>query len=387
MEIALYGGSFNPPHLGHKAAAETVSRELNPDKFLIIPDNIPPHKDMAAGSPAAEQRMELCRLNFADIPGAEISDMELRREGKSYTAHTVEALKREYPEDELILITGTDMFLSFKEWYRFEYLMQSCTLAVLVREDEDKLLIKNAAEEYKKAYRAKVIILSHVPLPMSSSEIRELLRLRMGRDMLSDEVYSCIIKNGYYDASPELSWLREKAYAYLKPSRIAHVAGCESEAVMLAKRWGEDPETAAEAGILHDITKRLSYEEQLILCDKYGIILDNTERESPALLHAMTGAAFARELFGIPDSVYEAIRWHTTAKPDMSILEKIVYLADMIEPGRDFPGVERLRKLSYEDINKAMAATLKGSMEEVRSHGRTAHEISAAAYEWYAANS
>ena len=156
-------------------------------------------------------------------------------------------------------------------------------------------------------------------------------------------MYSQIIRYRYYSAQPELSWLREKAYAWLKPKRIAHVAGCESEAVKLAMRWGEDPETAAEAGILHDITKKLNFEEQLILCGKYGIINDNLELGSPKLLHAKTGAALARDLFGVSDRVYNAIRWHTTGKPDMTLLEKIIYLADYIEPTRDFPGVEKLR--------------------------------------------
>ncbi len=386
MKIAVYGGSFNPPHLGHKSAAETVSQELAPDKFLIIPDNIPPHKEMDEGSPNPEQRLELCKLNFSGIPGAEISDMEIKREGKSYTAHTVERLKKIYPDDELILVMGTDMLLSFEEWYRFEYLFKNCTLAVLVRDDEEDLALRDKAEEFKREYGAKIIIMPHAPLPMSSSEIREKLRFRMGREKLTDEVYSSIIKNNYYDALPELSWLREKTYAYLKSSRIAHVAGVESEAVMLANKWGEDPETAAEAGILHDITKALSYEEQLILCKKYGIILDNAERETPALLHAKTGAAFSKELFGVSDRVCEAIYWHTTGKPDMSILEKIVYLADIIEPGRDFPGVDELRELSYIDLDKAMAAALKSSIENIESQGRIPHENSVKAYRWYAEN-
>ena len=233
MKIAVYGGSFNPPHLGHRAAAETVSRELKPDKFLIIPDNIPPHKNMAEGSPSPEERMELCRLNFSDIPGAEISDMEILREGRSYTAHTVAELKKKYPDDELLLIMGTDMLLSFEEWFEFRYLFDSCTLAVLARDDEDRSSLESKAEEFRKKFGAEIVILPHAPLPMSSSEIRERLRNRMGREELSDDVYSCIIKNSYYEALPELAWLREKAYAYLKPSRIAHVAGCESEAVLL----------------------------------------------------------------------------------------------------------------------------------------------------------
>ena len=97
MRIAIYGGSFNPPHLGHMEAARTVAAELAPDKLLIIPDNIPPHKEVEPGCPTAEERLELCRLAFRDVPGAEVSDMEIRRQGKSYTAHTAITSRRRTP--------------------------------------------------------------------------------------------------------------------------------------------------------------------------------------------------------------------------------------------------------------------------------------------------
>ena len=384
MKIALYGGSFNPPHMGHVEAARTVCCELKPDRFLIIPDNVPPHKDMEEGSPSAQQRMELCKLAFLDIPGAVVSDIELKREGKSYTADTVDRLREQYPDDELILVMGTDMLLSFEEWYRFEYLLQSCTLVVLAREENEDVQLHQHAAWLAKQYGARIRILVHEPLPMQSSQIRWQLKHRLGADLLDDRVYGCIIKNGYYGALPELSWLRKKAYAFLDEHRIGHVAGCEAEAVMLAKRWGEDPETAATAGILHDITKKLRLNEQLNLCQKYGIICDNAELQNPKLLHAKTGAALAKDLFGISRDIYEAIRWHTTGKPDMSMLEKIIYLADYIEPTRDFPGVEDLRELAYKDLNSAMALGLKMSLEEIRAQGVEPYKDTIEAYRWYA---
>ena len=383
MRIALYGGSFNPPHLGHAEAAYTVYEELKPDKLLIIPDNIPPHKEMEEGCPSAEERLELCRLAFAEVPGAEVSDIEVRREGRSYTADTVEQLRAEYPEDELILVMGTDMLLCFEDWYRFEYLLRECSLAVLAREDNQELELLEKIRQLQKEHGAKVILLSHTPLAMNSSEIRERLRLRLRAGLLNDKVYSCIIRNGYYDALPELSWLREKAFAYLEPGRIAHVVGCESEAVMLAKTWGEDPDTAATAGILHDITKKYRGEEQLKLCRKYGIVYDEVEARNTAILHARTGAALAREEFHVSEEIAEAIRWHTTGKPDMSRLEKILYLADFIEPTRDFPGLEELRKLAYKDLNDAMALALSMSMGDLRRREREVYKDTLEAYNWY----
>ena len=385
MRIVVYGGSFNPPHLGHVEAARTVSAELAPDKFLIIPSNVSPHKKLAEGSPEPRARLEMCRLAFADIPGAEISDMELRREGKSYTAQTVEELRHSFPDDELVLVMGTDMFLSFETWYRFEYLLESCTLAVLARDEDEDIQLRRQRDALTEKYGARVIILKHDPVAASSSDIRERLRFGIGSELLPDSVYSEIIRRHYYDALPELSWLRAKVMPYLTEKRVAHVLGCENEAVSLANRWGEDPERAAVAGILHDITKKLSAEEQLKLCEKYGIINDAAEVANPKLLHAKTGAAFARELFGIEDDIYGAIRWHTTGKPDMTLLEKIIYLADFVEPTRDFPGVEELRELCFEDIDAAMAKGLEMSLEFIRSGGAEPYKDSVEACEWYAA--
>ena len=385
MKIAVYGGSFNPPHLGHVEAARTVSAELAPDKFLIIPTNISPHKEMAAGSPTPQERLEMCRLAFADIPGAEVSDMELQREGKSYTAQTVEELRREYPEDEIILVMGTDMLLSFESWYRFEYLLDACSLAVLSRDEDEELPIERQRAYLEERYGARITVMKHDPVVASSCDIRERLRFGLGAELLPDGVYSMIIRRHFYDAKPELSWLRAKVMPYLTEKRVAHVLGCENEAVALANRWGEDPERAAVAGILHDITKRLSAEEQLKLCEKYGIINDAAEVANPKLLHAKTGAALARDLFGIEDDIYGAIRWHTTGKPDMTLLEKIIYLADYVEPNRSFPGLEELRELCFEDIDAAMAKGLEMSLAFIRAEGAEPYKDSVEACEWYAA--
>ncbi len=383
MKIAIYGGSFNPPHLGHVEAARTVASALAPDRLLIVPASVPPHKELADGSPTAQQRLELCRLAFADIPGAEISEMELRREGKSYSYDTVRLLREENPDAQLILVVGTDMLLSFEKWYQFRYLLENCTLAVLARGEDDLDELRAAAAYLRTTYDADVTVLPHEPIAISSETIRERLETRGGEDYLSDAVYAEIIRHRYYGARPSLPWLREKVLEHLDEHRVAHVAGCESEAVKLAMHWGEDPELAAEAGILHDITKSLSYDEQLQLCEKYGIINNNSELEAPKLLHAKTGAAMARELFGVSDTVYEAIRWHTTGKPDMSLFEKILYLADYIEPTRDFEGIDELRELAFSDLDGAMVLGLGMTIDEIRRSGREPYVDTLDAYAWY----
>ena len=385
MKIAIYGGTFNPPHRGHVESLQAVYEQAKPDRVLVIPASIPPHKELAAGSPDAEKRLELTRLAFKELPYAEVTDMELTRTGKSYTSDTVAELLRKYPDAELMLAMGTDMFLSFETWHEYRYLIDNVTMLVFARrEGEDEKIFKYG-EYLESKYGAKINYIMHDPLPISSSEIRRLLPKRLGRELLPGVVFARIVKNGDYAAKPDFPWLREQSYAYLSPKRIPHVQGCEWEAVRLAKRWGESEEDAAEAGILHDITKKLVLSEQLILSEKYGIINDTYETANVKLLHAKTGAALARDLFNISDRVYSAIRWHTTGKPDMTLLEKIIYMADYIEPNRDFPGVDKLRKLAYEDLDAAMVLGLKMSLEDIRSYGAEPYEVTVSAYECYKA--
>lgn len=383
MRIVLYGGSFNPPHPAHVRAARIAFDSLRPDMLLIIPAADPPHKALAKGSPPPEERMELTRIAFRDFPEAVISDMELKRGGESYTSDTVRALMADYPGAEITLALGSDMLLYFEKWHEFEWLLKNVKLAALSREKGDGGEMAECAERLRRRYGANISILSAAPLPMSSSEIRDMLVSRRGADILDGEVYARIIKMRDYGARPELSWLRERAYSLHKPGRIAHVSGCEAEAVKLARRWGADELAAAEAAILHDLTKELEQSEQLLLCERYGIIIDNLERESKKLLHARTGAALARELFGVPDDIYDAIRWHTTGRPDMSLLEKIIYIADYIEPTRVFPGVDDMRTLAYGSLDSAAALGLEMCVRELEASGAGIHPATIAALGWY----
>lgn len=200
MRTAIYGGSFNPPHLGHISAVNTVISDLKPDRMLIMPDCIAPHKAMAENTPSQEHRLEMCRLAFGDIPGIEISDLEIRRGGRSYTVDTLEQLTALYPEDEFYLVIGSDMLTSFTTgWYRFEDILKMCTLTVISREKDDLEELAQNAEMLKARYNAKVIILkNHRPVILSSSDVRKAIRESAVSGMLSDKVWEYIRENGLY---------------------------------------------------------------------------------------------------------------------------------------------------------------------------------------------
>ena len=136
--------------------------------------------------------------------------------------------------------------------------------------------------------------------------------------------------------------------------RRAHVLGTEAEIIKLAERWGADVHICRIAALLHDVTKCLSNEENLQLCKKYGIVIGMEERIDPGLLHPLTGAAVALGKFGVPQEIYDAINCHTTGKPNMTLLDKMLYLSDYIEPGRAFEKVEEIRKIAYENVDDAL---------------------------------
>ncbi|MBR2879699.1 MAG: nicotinate (nicotinamide) nucleotide adenylyltransferase, partial [Oscillospiraceae bacterium] len=233
MSIAVYGGSFNPPHIGHCHVAEAVIKHFKPRRFFIIPAGAAPHKDMAAGSPGSEERMELCCRAFGGGESVTVSNMEILREGKSYTADTLRALMERFPGEEIILVMGTDMYMSLESWYDAQFILKSVHICV-VRRDEDKESLRRKALEYAKVYRTRSTIVALKPVVASSSDMRELLPKREGVEMLPNGVYEHIISRRLYGAKPNWNWLREKAYSMLKTKRIPHVKGCEEEAVRLA---------------------------------------------------------------------------------------------------------------------------------------------------------
>lgn len=156
----------------------------------------------------------------------------------------------------------------------------------------------------------------------------------------------------------------------MKEKRVAHILGCCQTAVELARLYGADETDAARAGLLHDITKALDGPLQLTLCRAYGTILDDFSRKNPKTLHALTGSLVAERVFGENEAVVSAIRYHTTGRANMTLLEKIIYVADYVEPNRDFPGVEKVRKAAYENIDLALKLGLESTLALLKEQGR-----------------
>ena len=374
VKIGIYGGTFNPPHTGHLHAAKQAIQILDLDKLLLIPDRIAPHKEIPAGSPTPEQRLEMLRIAAAGEPNMEGSDIELKREGASFTYLTVEALREIYPDAELFLLMGTDMFLSFDAWKHPERITAQAALAVLYRGEKGERAAIEAQKKRLEAQGAKVVILENPVLSISSTQLRRLIAFRCAGEFLPDGVEQYIRDNDLYDTSANwknlpMEQLEQVVLRLLNPNRVAHVLGCRDTAVELARRWGADETDAARAGILHDITKALDGPLQLTLCREYGTILDEFGYKYPKTLHALTGSLVADRIFGETQAVVSAICHHTTGKADMNLLEKIIYVADYMEPCRNFPGVEKLRELAFSDIDAALKLGLEMTLEHLKNLG------------------
>ena len=393
MKIGVYGGTFNPPHLGHLTAARAVFELLGLDLLLLIPAGLPPHKELPAGSPTPEQRLEMTRLAGEQLGlGDKVRtlDIELERDGRSFTSDTLAQLKAQYPDSELWLLMGTDMFLTLQAWHEPEKILSLAGIAAFGRTEEDTEELFSAQREYLyKTYPQARIFTLTIPgvIDVSSTELRAKLAKGEGGNLLAPAVYGYILREGLYNTGADLkrlpiSRLRPVALSYLKHKRIPHVLGTEQEAIRLAERYGADVEKARVAALLHNCTKKLDMPAQLALCGQYGIALDELEQKALKLLHSKTGAAIARDVFGVDDEVYSAIWYHTTGHADMTTLEKIIYLADYIEPSRDFPGVDTLRKVCYEDLDKGLLLGLEMTIEEMTAMGNPVHRATVEARDW-----
>lgn len=374
------------------AAARQAAEALKLDKLLLIPTRVPPHKALTEDVAGPEHRLEMTRfavqaLNLDGV--AEASDLELRREGKSYTLDTLREIRALYPKGELFLLLGTDMFLTFHQWRHPEEIAKLCTLCAFHRSALDSagdFASQKRRLERKFGAHVKFVDLQEV-VDISSTRLRQMLPAGQGREFLAPAVYGCILREGLYGTNADLRRLsledlRCVALSMLDPRRIPHVLGTEETAAALALRWGADEESARRAALLHDCTKKFDKELQLALCRQYGIEPDAAERREGKLLHAITGAAVAYADFGVSGEVRDAIRWHTTGKADMTLLEKIIYLADYIEPTRDFCDLTELRRLAFEDLDGALLLGFTMAVEDLAKKGMPVHPNSVLARDY-----
>jgi len=286
----VFGGAFDPPHMGHINLVKSICSKVKPDKVLIIPTGNAPHKTTQT---PFETRFKLAQAAF---PSYEISDIENTPE-KSYTVDTLRKLHQIYPNSDFHLIVGQDMYDFFDKWKDHEQIRELCTVEAGARDSK------------------------------SSTQIR--------------------------------GWLTEKRYTH--SINVAIMCGELSKKHKLTPK---ESEKAYIAGILHDIMKKSKQPPHPTEFNPAPI-----ELSEPKLWHALTGAKYVRDEMEITDlDILNAIRYHTIGRPNMSVIEKIVYIADKISAERDYKGVEYLRQLAFENLDLAVKTEIKEKEKRYERH-------------------
>lgn len=195
--VGVYGGTFNPPHVAHVRAAESFARAVQLDELIIIPANLPPHKEFS-GTVTPEERLEMTGLAFADLKCACVSDIEIKRGGKSYTVDTLRELSSD--DVELYFLCGTDMLLTLDSWYMPEEIFKLATICY-VRREADVVTAKALSEkekEYKIRFGAGVLAIDMDVIEISSTEIRAALASGKHTELIPESVLDYIRARGLY---------------------------------------------------------------------------------------------------------------------------------------------------------------------------------------------
>lgn len=341
IKTVIFGGTFDPPHEGHLHLLQSVM-EKGYDRAIVIPTKIPPHKTRDTQEDDFARRFALTEKMFSGLKNVTVSDIENRRDGKSYTVDTLRILNEKYPDDKLYLLVGSDMLLSIERWRCFEEIFRRAVIIAAARSNSDISKIHEYKNYLEKKYNCDIIIYDIDVIELSSSQLRSPL------------VRKIDLHN------------REK----LSAGRYEHVMRVAQYAVYLAALHGIDPYKAYIAALAHDCTKYMSDNEQLEYFEKNGISLTRDELETPKIYHQISGAHFAKDHFGIDDEdVLNAVRYHTTGRSGMSTLERLVCLADSIEPGRDFPGVDEMRKAAKTSLDRALLMSFERLIEYIKERG------------------
>lgn len=344
---------------------KTVAEAIGLEKLIVIPSCIPPHK-LAGKLATGEQRLEMCRLAFAEL-NCEVSDIELKRSGKSYTVDTLRELKKRFPDDELFFIIGSDMLETFQQWYCWEEILSLAVICAASRENG----FEPDWNGYTPEQRSRFVFVTAEPLEVSSTELR-----RGEKPELIDPAVSEYIKeNGLYDDG--LSEYRKLLKEKLDDYRLNH-SECVSEcAAALAEKYGADVGKARIAGLLHDVMKNAPANEHLLCMDN----LTEVELNNPKVWHQISGERFLRSNSIITDEeILGAVRWHTTGKAGMTLLEKIVYVADFISADREYKDVDVVRRLADISLEHAMLYTTRYTIGKLAASDMLIHPATVECY-------
>ena len=365
------GGTLDPVHNGHIEVALAAKRLLKLDQVMLLPAGDPPHK---AHPTLKRDRLNMARIAAEGAEGLFVSDIEIAREGTTFTVDTLRELTQREPDTRWYYLIGADTLNVLDSWRHFEKVAGMCTFAVIGRADEPADM--NRVHALEQQYGARFEVLPFNGPDISSTQIRQ--RVAAGEDisdLVPPGVANYIRRNLLYLANRSREEICAALKATLKPGRYIHTLGVAETALRLAPRYGVDPARAELAGLLHDCAKYMPIEEMRKLVVGAVPDADDEELATVSVLHAPAGAVWAAREFGVRDQgILSAIRKHTLGDGQMSALDALIYTADFIEPNRTpFPGLEEARALAETDIFAATRKCAELTNRHLAEQGRQAH--------------
>ena len=418
MKIGILGGAFDPIHNGHLLLGEHALETFKLDEVWFMPNGLPPHKYISDSSDnGLNHRIKMIEGAIENHPCFKLSRHEARTDLTSYTYLTLQHFNEKYPTYEFYFIVGEDSLFAIEKWKNFTEIFRRCTLLVALRGDRGIGPLVEQIKRIEDVYRGKVEVLQGPVMDISSTNLRE--RIGKGQSILfrvPDRVATYIYENHLYGATGrsdydpghhgrnhearDIEWYKNQIYHYQKydlekisgmlqsrltQERYLHTQGVMYTAAVLAMKYHENIYEAMLAGLLHDCGKVGSAQEQLERAVQYNVALAEDEKENLSLVHAPLGAYLAEHDFLVTEkSVLDAIRYHTTGRPEMTLLEKIIYVADKIEPYRgDNWKFRRVRDLSFIDINEAICKCAELVIEHLEKSNRKIGGITIQTLEFY----
>ncbi len=383
-KIGLFGGTFDPIHKAHIYIAKKAKEEYSLDEVFFIPSATPPHK---VKTTAYNHRYEMLNIAIKDMKDFTILDIESKRSGKSYTVDTLKELTAIYKDSEFYFIMGADSLYEIETWYKPDEILQLTNILVASRYYKKEVLKLDKYVGYlKDKYNASIYIVDCENIDISSTDLRnEFYTNKDIRKYIDDDVISYIKDNNLYKRTLSFVEIKDKLKQELKPQRYEHTIGVADTCACLAMRYDFDIDRAYLAGLLHDCAKNYNNDTLFKLCEKSGIILTEDEFNAPQVLHSIYAPILAKEKYGVDDEeVLSALYYHTTGKADMSILEKIVYVADYIEPNRKkIKDLDYIRNLSFLDLDKATYTITKNTISYLKQSNKYIHKSSVECYNWF----
>ena len=371
MRTGIMGGTLDPVHNGHLQIALAAKRLLGLDRVMLLPAGDPPHK---AHPTKKRDRLNMARIAAENAEGLYVSELEIAREGTTFTVDTLRELTQREPGTQWYYLIGADTLNVLDSWRSFGEVAGLCTFAVIGRADE--AVDMNRVRDLEQQYGARFEVLPFHGPDVSSTQIRE--RVARGEDiadLVLPGVAEYIRAHGLYLANRSREEICAALQATLKPARYIHTLGVAETAKRLAPRYGVDPVRAELAGLLHDCAKYMPIDEMRKLVAGAVPDVDDEELATVSVLHAPAGAVWAAREFGVRDRrILSAIRKHTLGDAQMSALDALIYTADFIEPSRTpFEGLEEARALAETDIFAATRKCAELTNRHLAEQGRQAH--------------